>query len=360
MSLFARLLICGFALTLSENSRLVATPLNDLIPRADVIVVGAVKKRVESPTHISFDIHVEQILKGNSGKSIHISQEWPRKGVVFPAVATVEFTAHGIWFLRATSSSEWEALQTGGPPGIFPNLYYPVAERPLSERYQYSVDAPLMDKLILELAAAQSKSSFLDAVWGMDSPAIRRVFTEDMNSADREIQCTGLVGLIARGQDGVIGELVQRWPVLKREPSARLILAALRNDFVDQSPESIRQLAVIAADRSAEVDLRGAAAQALVNVHNKEALPFLASFLESTSSVERMKAAFGFWSFANGCPSWPGGVLTNGDYLARCVNPSVYKTKETIVAFGWPPGPADSAKTVAYWRTWWKAHPDLH
>jgi hypothetical protein len=114
----------------------------------------------------------------------------------------------------------------------------------------------------------------------------------------------------------------------------------------------------IASDPDVPVDLSVSAAEALVAIHTREALPFLARLLESTDSSERMKGAFGLWSFANGCPPWPDDIVRSMDYY-RFQNPSVYRTKETIAAFG-PPGPADAANTVSFWVAWWKDHTELH
>ena len=343
-----------------------AASITDLVPRADVIVIGTVTTLVEGPTHVSFDISVEETLKGKPQKSIHASQEWFSSGIALPPVATVRASVHGIWFLHARSATEWEALYTGGPHGVLPSLCLRAVARPLPERYQYAVSASLTDKLVFEMAAAQSTSySFLDAFAGMDSPVIRTVLAEGMNSADAELQCVGLAGLIARGEEGAIGELIRRWAALKDESPSSLIVTALRNQFLSRSPRAVRSLAAIASDAFTDgdlrdVDLRGAAAQALINVHTKEALPFLGSLLESSSSIERSKGVFGLWSFANGCPSWSPSEVSLGDYEARCVEQSVYRTKETVAAFGWPPGPVDPNTALSFWRTWWTAHTELH
>ena len=165
----------------------------------------------------------------------------------------------------------------------------------------------------------------------------------------------GLAGLLERNDPDAIVQLAKIWPALGSVPQRSRVLFSLSDSFRDQSAALVRQLAGLVQTSSAE--LRTAAIAALATIHSREALPVLASLLESADPAERMKGIFGISSFANGCLSQ---TPDNVGSLAYIVLPASapYQTAETIANFGFRRGPDDEeARLVSFWSSWLERAP---
>jgi hypothetical protein len=102
--------------------------------------------------------------------------------------------------------------------------------------------------------------------------------------------------------------------------------------------------------------MRRAAVRALAAMHTKEALPFLATLLDSADPFEQGQGVFGLGAFANGCPPQTPGNVISMDYI-KFKNPSAFKTDDTIAHFAFGGNPAadepEHVARVAFWKAWW-------
>jgi len=121
--------------------------------------------------------------------------------------------------------------------------------------------------------------NFLEAVSALDTPAVRAVLRRYLSSSDNGFQAVGLAGLLERNDPDAIVQLAKIWPALGSVPQRSRVLFSLSDSFRDQSAALVRQLAGLVQTSSAE--LRTAAIAALAAIHSREALPVLASLLES-------------------------------------------------------------------------------
>ena len=345
--------------------------IDEFAARADVIIVGTVTTRIESPTNVSFDINVERVLKGDLAvQKVHVSHQWVRAGgVIFdPTPTQVDQRIRAIWCLQRTGSSDWEVLPVGGGPKSFVGgLFWPVSAT-LGPDYQYPTGTALYDTLTFEIAAGREMDGhpeeMLGATGSVNTPALQTVFGHLLNHQKPTFQAIGLAGMLMGSQPGTIAQLTRLWPSLKVEPNRHYVLSALRDSFRDSTPGSVQQLAQLAGVSTTSAELRRAAVWALAAIHTKEALPFLASLLLSSDPDEQARGVVGLSSFANGCPSQTPDNVKSMEYL-QFKNPSPYRNADTMANFAIgginiPPGDTHLAQLVSFWISWWKQHPELH
>ncbi len=315
------------ALTLTPNAR--SAGVYDMANRADLIVVGTVSSRTESPTSLSFDIYPERAIKGQlSSGVIHIVQSGARAGIwtIFPKYGEIQSNFRGIWCLEKTSTGAWEALNAeGGPNGAIGSLFWPAAPNLPSAYSSVAVTTPL-DDLGLQVAAASEASGFgpeqmIGATGPANTPALQAVFAHFLTLPSPKFRSAALAGMLWGGQTGAVSQVASVWPVLSLDPSGSQVVAALRNGYRSTTPGDVQQLAELASAGAAQGEMRQAAIWALSNIHTKEALPFLAGLLSSADPAEQARGVFGLGAFANGCPVQTTANLRSMEYL-QFKNPS--------------------------------------
>lgn len=146
-----RLVTTG-VLSLIVATRLMGASVESLASQADVVLIGTVKSIVNNGTQVTFDIHVEAILKGSGPISGHIVHNWERPVAGAPQTYSVAF--RGLWFLVKADASSWDVLKTR--PAINQSefgLYLPVAPDYPNHIYSYPPGAPLLDAIMYDVAA---------------------------------------------------------------------------------------------------------------------------------------------------------------------------------------------------------------
>ena len=308
-----------------------------------------------------FDIAVERVLKGDTAlKVVSVVHAWRRRGIVLSENhdATIVNRVHGLWFLRKAGLQQWDSLPVDGPDGIMSSLYFAAAQSvPLT--YQATSTTDVSDAVAVELAAgiqlAQGDpETFVGATTSMNSSTITNLLSMFLSSPVLKFQIAGISGLLQRGGSEILAQLSRLWPIIEKDSSRSRVLASLRDSFRDQRADSVTQLTLLAASPS--VELRSSAINALAAIHTKEAMPFLAGLLNSSSPDEQMKGVFGLSAFANGCPMQTPENVASMEYL-QFSKVAPMRTKETVNAFAFRRGPTEQeAKLVSFWSNWWSVN----
>jgi HEAT repeat protein len=270
--------------------------------------------------------------------------------------------------LKQAQGLNWDAIQLGVPGGSFYSLYWP-AVAILPQKYQYGLSATsLSDSVVYEIGAGfkslpnAKPRFFLDATRGINSAAEIAVLQDFANSPSTDFQLVALEGLLARGQSGTLTVLQQSLPLLAANPQANsVVFRALKDSFRSTDPATVQQLAALAGASAVSPDFRQAAISALAAVHTREALPFLASLLQSQDPEERMKGVFGLSSFANNMPAQTPEGMPKLAFLQMPAS-GPYQTKQTRANFvpGRMSSPDKEQALVTFWEAWWSQHPELH
>jgi len=345
-----------------------AAGLDYLAANARAVVVGSVETRTETPTEVSFDIHVARLFSGNlPNPVVSVIHPWSRgKVLIFPQIAqSIKESLYGMWFLTQDASGRWDVLiSRPGRDGVF-GLFLPASLAPPTGLYQYPAGTPLVDALTYELAAGVQSTNedpaiFYGAFYSMDTVAVRSVLAANLASTNPSAEAIGLAGSLERGIPGSIQQLARLWPGISGDSHASYVVAALRDSWRGSAGTDLQQLVSIATGAAPGSKLRSAAVRSLAAVHTKEAIPFLGSLLSSADSTEQERAVYGLAAFANGCPMQTGDDVVSMAYL-QCKQSGPYATAETMANFGLRPGtPEQQAPLVTYWQNWWNNHPELH
>jgi hypothetical protein len=336
--------------------------LSDLASTADSIVVGLVSSRQENENNVEFSIAVEKVLKGETSASVHIIHQRIRPGISIgsPASARIDTPLHGIWFLKQTEAGGWDILEISrlvlfwSTPSVLPPFYQSLATDSLVDRLV------LLAAAGIEVQGAQPER-LIGATGSSNTRALKAVFLRFTQAQSTPFRSAGLAGMLWGSQSGSIGQLVRLWPMIQHERGATDVIRALRDAFRDPSPDTVIQLGQFAAEiEGASPELHHAAIRALSAIHTKESLSFLAPLLESADTDDQGRAVYAMGSFANGCPAQTLENTKSLEFL-QFKNPSPYRNSATIQNFGFRGGPADQeSRLVAFWKTWWNQHPELH
>ncbi len=187
----------------------------------------------------------------------------------------------------------------------------------------------------------------------MNSSVILPFLSALLTSPTPAFRSMGLAGLLARNDPSALTAMVQMNTSIINDPSFEFVVQTLNDEFRNASPSAVRLLISTATAYWALADLRRAAIRALVAIHSREAIPFIASLLSSADTGEQMSAVIGLSSFANGCPMQTLDNAASMEYL-QFKNPSPYRTEQTIAAFAFGPVNADLRRQfVAFWTSWW-------
>jgi hypothetical protein len=276
---------------------------------------------------------------------------------------TVSAALTGIWLLsHQPNASLWDTIPLRAPDRFVYNLCWP-AVATLPSIYQYQAGTAITDMVLLELAAgaeAISSSDFvLDAIRGLDTPAVQIVLTRFSQSPNPAFRTAGVAALLERGQLGAINMLKQLWPSISGDQKSKdLLISAVRDYFRNPDARVVAELVGL-AEAAPSAEMRAAALAASAAIHTQETLPFLAGLLKSSDPGEQMRGVYGLGAFANGCPMQTRDNIKTLAYL-QFTEPSPYRTSETIDNFAFRRGPVDQeSKVISFWLSWWNSHPDL-
>jgi hypothetical protein len=337
-----------------------ASSLRDIANKADMIIVGTVNSRTESPNAVSFDIVVERVIKGQAPSSIvHVVHQWRRPGgiLIFDAPSgELQGSFYGIWCLQHTDSANWDILPVNGFDGFMPGLFWS-AVRSLPPAYRSISNTTPLDTLVVQVAAGLESDGLhpeeqLGATGTTSTSALQGVFLHYATSPVPSFRAVGIAGMLQGGQAGAVSQLAQVWRSIGTDLYGSLVLSALRDRFRDATPSSVIPLSQLADVSSASApELREAAVWALSAIHSKESLPFLASLLRSADPSEQARGVFGLAAFANGCPIQTRDNVQSMEYL-QFKNPSPYRTSGTVENFAFGNG-VPTPQLVAFWINWW-------
>src|SRR5258708_37422556 len=120
----------------------------------------------------------------------------------------------------------------------------------------------------------------------------------------------------------------------------------------NSDPKAVQYLGRIS--KSFDMAVQRCAAMALMYIHSRASLPYLADLLVSTDPLTRQYAMGGLSRFVDNLPIPSAINTTNGEALVP-QGPQPYRTKETdkySLSTGWL-GRADEAEHLRYWKSWW-------
>lgn len=328
-----------------------------LADQADAIVVGEVASGRQTGNSAMFTLSVARTLKGDvtPGALITVNAALQRSG-------DRDLTgSYGMWFLRKIGS-QWVLLPSQN--GLFDTAYYPLSKAASPATITIgSRPSTLGDQITVELAAALPSysnnalqfhilaSNLLSAA---DSPLTQEIFQSLRSNPDPEIKFIGLARSVRNKADtSALAEIANNIDTAQRLKATFFVVPGL-SGRLDTDSTAIGYLGKIAT--SSNVDLQRAAATALMYIHNRETLPFLAKLLDSNDATTREFAMRGLSRFVGNLPiATQQNILSGKASLQQ--GPAPYRTPDTdrysLATRSLAQAPEGEAVFLQFWKSWW-------
>jgi hypothetical protein len=341
--------------------------LVDLVGTADLIVVGSASGGAQAGSVLGFAVHVARVVKGDPAMSgANVPVAWAVSNSSAAAMASSPFTAsgNGLWFLQRGASG-WRLLPVVDGEEPFNSTFFPQPSGPISIADAYGPTAPLADVVASEVSyaieSADDGGARLLAVYSslldqLNSPVVQKLYTRLSASNNTSQKILGMSGLIRGGSTPALTAAAQLGASLGNYPLENGVLSnAIRDDFRGIDANSVQVLGQIATGSTgAGTLLREAAAFALRSIHTKEALPYLAAFMDDADQGIRAEGIGGLSAFANGLPVQTPANVVSMAYLKYPAS-APFQTDQTKANFAMGLESIAPNETVylSFWKTWW-------
>lgn len=327
------------------------------IAQADLIIVGDVTTRHETPRDVSFTISVRRVLKGDPGiQAVDVEHPWSSLNAASPESSDINVRVSGIWFLHHLTTGDWDVDPVAGPDGLFVSLSLP-ASQTVPVAYSYDKLGPVADVISSEIFAGIEQrgippnASVLNMV-PANSPVLQTALQRFTQSPGPKLRAFALTWQLRSQPQTAISQLRAQWPSLAQDETRFSVIRAVRDDFRSNDPDAVTQLVTFAGTLADSDELHSAAVTALQRIHTKETLAFFGRLLNSNDENEQMAAVIALSGFANGCPMQTPANATSMAYLQFGSSP--YRTKDTEANFAFRRGPREEEdRLISFWKNWW-------
>lgn len=354
LSVIAMCIMTGSA---AGQGRLLQTACTD----ADAVVVGTIQPVLLTSTPALFTIAVDTVIKGEVSSHTTVTVSWPGS---LTAARMRPDQYRALWFLHKTGSGGWEISPIGGTkaPLFASGLAVPPAGQSVGAQPQAATCYGAVWAVLKQNAAHIDESPpYLTAMETLlqDSPVTMAASLPDFASTVHAFTLSPSANLRAlalasriRGEDAqaLARVAAEQAAIIKSQAGHQVgfALAGWRNS----EPAGLAALGTIAQAPGGGL-LSQSAAQALMMIHTKDAVPHLAGLLTSTDPSLRDAAVRGLSLFVRGAPILSAANLRAMAYLTEGQNREFLD--EAIVPYV-TITPIPNGKEREYasaWIAWW-------
>ncbi len=323
-----------------------------LTQRSDAVVVARLAGGFATPTNASFWLEIEQTFKGSVEPGQVIAVSWtpsqPSMGVPQGGAAVDPDT--GLFFLKGDSEAVWELVPVvQGYNDSLRGAYYPVPRT--SERGAAPAGGEPAEKALLFLLAAREAGATPRVSWAdelrqaKEMPAVRRAVDRLAGSSDENLRDLAFSTRIAWGDLAALTALAEG-----TAPRKAIVIEALNYHFVNHDPRAVDMLIRMAAGKDQDLDLRTAAAVALLRPHTPvAALPTFARLIDEEDPDLQALGIGGLSHFANNISSethhpepGDGSYRTDETMAHAAITARRIATKPFVY--------------VSFWKDWWESN----
>jgi hypothetical protein len=328
-----------------------------LADQADAIVVGEIQSGQQNGRNISLSLSVDRSLKGDAppGGVLNIS------GSASSARNRDLKGAYGMFFLQKNGNSPWKLLPTAKGSLPFELNYFALPKNPAVTISIAATPSTVADQIAIELAnGLQGYTSQLQlyqlaaSLDAMPDSAVTATIAQSLRpSSDPELRCVALARLLRAGDSSALADVANMIQLLPQLTTSTLVKTAISGRR-DSDPAAIANLGLISA--STDVYMQRNAAFALMSIHTREALPFLASLLSSSDQNSREEAMRGFSRFVENLPIQTNSNTLNGQSVMP-QGPTPFRTPETdrysVSKRSLASATDSEGAFVQFWKNWW-------
>lgn len=326
---------------------------------AQNVFLGTIESTVASAPPARFTIRVDEVVSGQVASKAIVRASWPGSLV---GSRTVSAGYQALWFLRQTSSVAWEILPIGGlkapifasvlavPPVTgqgarvpSPSGCYEAVLRILGSNAEY-VDRSLLYFTAMETLLGEDPPPMSAA-----GPGFTKMLDTISQSPSPTTKALALGAGIRRGEIRALTQLADQSSAVDQSKAGHHVRFAV-SAWRSSDPEGLAALGRLANDVGGS-SLNHSAAEALMMIHTKGAVPQLVRMLTSKDVALRGMGIRGLSMFVRGVPILTPESIRTMKYLDE--KPSEY----------WDPGiapyisitslpPEREAAFVNAWTSW--------
>ncbi len=335
--------------------------LQNACAESDGVVLGTVEPVVLSTASAVFMLNVDGVIKGPFTEKSAVTVSWPGS---LTAARMSPSHYRALWFLRSKPSAGWEIMPVGGPnaplyasglavapsakslagpSGLSGLRCYEAVWAAIKESAAFINQSPVyftaMETLLREAPASNvSLPDFAATVEGFARSPSVELKGLALASGIRRQDVQSLIQVAAEARN-----------MTKSRATATASLAIL--GWRGSDPAGLAALGDIATQ--ADAGLGSSAAEALMMIHTKDAVPHLVKLLAKSDSQMRNAAIRGLSLFVRGAPILDGPNIRAMTYLAEGQTPEYVDEKISpyITITLVPPDRED--EYVKAWLDWW-------
>ena len=341
--------------------------ITDLLKSSDVVVIGAPTSFTNRADGTLINLSIIQWLSpASSGTpaSVQVLATLlpSEQHSVIPAAP--EKSVPGIWFLKSQSDGTY----TPQSVNRVLNFFIAADRGACPGSLTYPPDAPLTDKIALELACAASKESgppgafsgsMVAATYGLGiSQRVHDAFMYLAQLPGSRQKAIGIACLI--GAKDLMGlALLEQHVQELTDYELQVIVGTTILSWRNTDPIAIGSLGrIVTGSRGTGAFLKYAGV-ALREIHTADTLPYLRLLLDNPDRNARKDAIGGFVSFIMGYPvHTPENHLTM-EFMKASPTPYSTDTAWRQFAISADPSDAQLQAAVTFWKQWLNSHPEL-
>jgi hypothetical protein len=276
---------------------------------ADAVVIGTVEPVSLAAPPAQFTLTVDSVIKGDLGSAIALLVSWPGS-LISARVAPEHYRA--LWFLQKNGSGNWQILPLGGPnaplyaSGLAVRQGGQSDSAPTSggcygavwtvlKENATSIDESPMSFTALETLLQGSPEAMVRAL-----PAIDATIEAYTQSRSVSLRALALAFKIRAQRVEALEQLATQIETLAKSAAGYQLVLALAT-WRGAEPAGIAALGAISGTSDAGA-LGRAAAEALMMIHTRDAVPFLAKLLTRGDPQSLEVAVRGLSLFVRGAP----------------------------------------------------------
>lgn len=333
-----------------------------VLETADAVVVGAVPYGTVADISYSFALVPERVLKGSLKPGVALEVRYDARSVSMKGTGEVN-GYYGLWFLKRDAAKGYTIVPPGQQSLPLEFVYYPLPRRD-ADVSASPAGASVAEQVLSVLAGAvdavepgQSFRQLSDGVLRcIGVVGSREVLLQWSRSELSHRRALGLVGLVMLEDAAALARAASEFESWD-DSYLRIRFGIVASSYRNPDPDGVRVLGELATRETSLKNLKMDALRALRSIHTKDALPYLAKFLESEDAELRGQAVAGFTYFVNNWPiETPAAIV--GMAFTRPVANAPYRTVETdrYNSLGRFENAAEERAASEFWKNWWAEH----
>jgi hypothetical protein len=338
------------------------TPFQELLDKADVIVIGTVRGGSSTGGKVAAWMSVDDVIRGDPNMS-SLELRWSMTEDLLTGATDVLQRERGMWFLVRDTNHTWRPLPIATAVTVG-DAYYrmPPAE---TGKNSYSETDTESSKILAAIAAAveyyDGGDGFADrllySLSNSNGADVRRMYERLAKAGSPNIRVIGLAGLLQRGDANAMVQTELEYKQFQ-EQFGQVALVRGLTDFRSTDPVAavaLGRLATTTTDRYQGT----AAAYSLCQIHTAATMGYIVKLLDDDDKDVRAYAVAGMSLFAAGLPM----VKSDGEispmvqaWLWPRLDKREFENDAVVHHFHMGPfrDHQEEQESIAFWRKWWQ------